>query len=282
MIVFRKIFEEQVRQCRSCGFVYTSPRLPPDFLEKYYARDYRLEGLEVPNSLEEFLGDGYKDIWSSKERDLDVVLSVKRKGRLLDVGCASGALLWLAREAGFEVKGVEIGQGAAKFARGVLGLDVFLGQLEQAHFRDREFDVVTMLHSLEHLPNPRRALREIHRVLADDGVLVIVVPNLASWSAQKNGASWKWLQPQNHYSHFTPETIAHMGSLEGFLATIHSEEGRYGEEEIRGIHSPDEIRRIHNDLAGSEIVYVGRKKPGWAPEQRAGHPFALTITPEDE
>lgn len=59
-------------------------------LEEYYTKNYRLEGLPVPKSIEEFLSESYKEIWFSKERDLNLILSAKTSGRILDVGCASG------------------------------------------------------------------------------------------------------------------------------------------------------------------------------------------------
>lgn len=259
MAFFRDIFAEKVKKCQNCGFVYTNPRLSTRQLEKYYNNNYLLEGLKVPESLEEFLGETYKEIWFSKERDLNLVLGTKPGGRLLDVGCASGTLLWLARQKGFSVSGVEISRQATDFANRVLGLDIFCGQLEDARFNDGEFDAVAMIHSLEHVPEPRRVLREIHRILSDEGALIIVVPNLVGWSAQKEGTRWRWLQPQNHYSHFTPETMAGMAKLEGFEFRLESEEGRYGEEDIRADHDPDEIRDIYASMRGSEIVFVGRK-----------------------
>lgn len=264
MAGFREIFAERVESCSDCGFVFTNPRLPADRLETYYSKMYRLEGLEVPKSLEEFLGDQYKEIWFSKERDLGLVLSEKSGGRILDVGCASGSLLWMAKKKGFEVKGVEVGKKPAEFAKNVLGFDVFCGQIQDAHYRDGEFDVVTMIHSLEHVPDPRRVLKEIHRILRDDGIFIAVVPNLASWSAQKDGIDWIWLQPQNHYSHFTPETLKEMAAREGFLPKIVSEEGRYGEESINAIHDPESVQRIYSERKGSEIILFGHKKPAEA------------------
>jgi 2-polyprenyl-3-methyl-5-hydroxy-6-metoxy-1,4-benzoquinol methylase len=141
-----------------------------DKLALYYTRNYHLEGLPVPNSVEEFLGDAYKDLWFAKDRDLNLILNVKTTGRILDVGCASGTLLWLAKQRGFDVRGVEVSRGAAEFARNILGMDVVCGQLENGHFRDGDFDVVTMIHVLEHLPNPRQVIRGIFRVLKEDGV----------------------------------------------------------------------------------------------------------------
>jgi SAM-dependent methyltransferase len=259
MAGFREVFAERVEKCEECGFVFTNPRLPARALEKYYTENYLLEGLPIPKSIEQFLSDEYREIWFSKERDLNVVLSATPRGSLLDIGCASGTLLWLAKQKGFQVNGVEVSKSSAEFANKILGLDVFCGQLEGARFQDGRFDVVTMIHSLEHVPEPRKALREIRRILADDGVFIAIVPNFASWSALTQKAQWKWLQPENHYSHFTPESIAALAEREGFATSMSTEEGRYGEEDIRQAYAAEEIQRIYAELKGSEIIFVGRK-----------------------
>lgn len=261
MAGFRDIFCERVVQCRDCGFAFTNPRLSAPDLEKFYSRFYRLEGLEVPRTVEEFLGEKHRGIWFSKERDFALVQARKSGGDLLDVGCASGSLLWLARKAGFSVSGVEVGRQSAAFVKSVLGIDVFCGQLEDAPFREAQFDVVTMFHALEHVPNPRAVLRTIRRLLNDEGVFIAVVPNFGSWGAKSEGARWKWLQPQNHYSHFTAESLARMADAEGFDSQITSEEGRYGEEDIRARYHGDEISRIYEERQGSELILIARKRP---------------------
>jgi 2-polyprenyl-3-methyl-5-hydroxy-6-metoxy-1,4-benzoquinol methylase len=260
MAFFNNFFVEKVHRCDLCEFVFTNPRMSAEKLAIYYNRNYHLEGLPVPKSVEEFLGDAYKDIWFSKDRDLELILSVKSTGRLLDVGCASGTLLWLAKQRGFDVKGVEVARSAADFARNVLGMEVVCGQLSDGHFRDAEFDVVTMIHVLEHVPNPREVIRGIYKILKEDGVLLVVVPNFASWSSQRDRDKWKWLQPENHYSHFTPQTIARVIEEGGFVPKITSEEGRYGDEEIRTLYRPEEIRKIAGELRGSEIIVTARKR----------------------
>jgi 2-polyprenyl-3-methyl-5-hydroxy-6-metoxy-1,4-benzoquinol methylase len=260
MAFFRDIFAQRVQRCSNCDFVFTNPMMPADKLERYYSENYLLEGLPVPRTVEEFLSERYKEIWFSKQRDLELVLKSKNSGRLLDIGCASGTLLWLAREKGFEVQGVEVGRSSVEFARKVLGIEVFLGQLEEAHFAAGEFDVVTMIHSLEHVPQPRRVLREVHRILKDNGVLVAVVPNFVSWSSARDGEKWRWLQPENHYSHFTPVTLANLAAREGFDAEVTTEEGRYGDEEIRALYDSRRAREIQSELKGSEIVLMARKQ----------------------
>ena len=238
-------------------------------LERYYTKNHRLEGMPVPQSIAEFLSEPCEEIWFSKARDLNLILSVKTAGRVLDVGCASGTLLWLAKQKWFEVKGVEIGRGPAEFARNVLGIGVYCGQLEDANFGKREFDIVAMIHAVEHVPNPRQMVRDIYRILKDDGVLIVVVPNFASWSSEKDGASRKWLQPENYYSHFTPQAIARVVERESFVPMVSSEEGRYNEEDIRALYGPEHIRTILTEVRRSGIMLVARKKSSPGSEQLA-------------
>ncbi|HET6373978.1 MAG TPA: class I SAM-dependent methyltransferase [Candidatus Polarisedimenticolia bacterium] len=258
--VFSRVLAERIEACEDCGFVFTNPRLSAEDLGDYYATTFRLEGLDVPRTKEEFLSDAYKEIWLAKDRDLGLILKQKQSGRLLDVGCASGSLLYLAREKGFACKGVELGREAAEFAAKQLGLDVFCGPLERAAFRDGEFDVVTAIHVLEHIPDPNVLLAEVHRILSEGGVLIGVVPNLAGWSARMDGGGWRWLQPQDHYSHFTPKVLKAALERHGFLTEIGSDEGRYGADEIKAHHRPEEIASIHKELKGSEIVFAARKQ----------------------
>jgi SAM-dependent methyltransferase len=259
MVFFREVFAERVVACRACGFVWTNPRATTEALEKYYSEDYFLEGLSVPTSTEEFLGEGYKEIWFSKDRDLKLILEQKDHGRLLDIGCASGTLLWLASQRGFAVSGVEVSRRSADFVRNLLGFEVFCGQLKNAEFTPSSFDIVTMFHSLEHVPDPLQVIREIHRILACDGVFIGVVPNFGGWSSQKFGASWIWLQPQNHYSHFTAESLRKLLEAENYIAEIRSEEGRYGDEEIRKYFNAAEINELFSQRKGSELIFVARK-----------------------
>jgi SAM-dependent methyltransferase len=100
--------------------------------------------------------------------------------RLLDVGCSYGAFLELARERGWEVTGVDLSAKAAAYATAQRGLPVFTGTLEAAAYPARTFSAVTMWDVIEHLDDPRGLLREVHRVLAPGGVLVVFTINQGS------------------------------------------------------------------------------------------------------
>lgn len=101
-------------------------------------------------------------------------------GRLLDVGCATGIFLDLARAAGWDVAGVEISERHAAYARDTFGLAVWQGDFLAAPFPAGSFQAVTMWDFLEHVLDPRAVLDQARRLLAPGGVLVVFTIDAAS------------------------------------------------------------------------------------------------------
>ena len=195
---------------------------------KSNTKNHLLEGLPVPKSIEEFRSESYKEIWFSKERDLDLILGAKTAGAgsRCRLGFGDSAVARQTKTVR-SYKGVEAGRVPVEFARNVLGIDVFCGQLEDANFGEREFDIVAMIHALEHVPHPRQMVRKIYRLLKDDGVLIVVVPSLQS--SVREGRS----QSERGFSPNTTIHISRRKPLPGSLIErvcvpmVTSEEGRY-------------------------------------------------------
>ena len=114
------------------------------------------------------------------ERQLTYLLQVlgPQRGRLLDVGCGNGDFMVVARDAGFSCCGTEISEVGADLSR-EHGFDVSIGQLEDLYtdLSAQPFDVVTMWHSLEHVPVPGDALKAAFGLLKPGGTLMVAVPN---------------------------------------------------------------------------------------------------------
>lgn len=158
----------QVVKCRTCGLVFTNPQPDKGSIEDHYQKDYYKEWLEKQMKRR-------IPMWKRRLKDL---LRYRQNGNLLDVGFGAGTFLLLAKESGFEVQGTEISEYACRHVKDSFGIDVFRGDLEDARFPSARFDVVTLWHALEHLPDPKATLTEIHRILKKDGLLVVAVPNL--------------------------------------------------------------------------------------------------------
>ncbi|MPY90080.1 MAG: methyltransferase domain-containing protein [Luteitalea sp.] len=128
-------------------------------------------------------------------------LTARPGGRLLDVGCGSGAHLMLLRQLGWRVEGVDFDPSAVAAAR-ARGLEVRCGTIDDQGYAAGVFDAVVASHVLEHLFDPVRFIRECSRILAPGGRLVLVTPNTASASHKRFGSSWFPLEPPRHIMMF--------------------------------------------------------------------------------
>ena len=152
-------------ECGECGVWSVRPRPSLDELRaRYDASYYAPWDAEAPARAR---------MWQRRLRFLDRA----RGKRLLDVGCAEGAFLEAARDAGFDVHGTELSPHGAASTAQRLGVPVHCGELIDARFESGSFDVVTLWHVLEHVLHPGETLAEAHRILRPGGSLVVAVPN---------------------------------------------------------------------------------------------------------
>ncbi len=100
-----------------------------------------------------------------------------RKGKLLDIGCGRGELLWAARDAGWECEGVDTSEEFIEFGKKILGVEGRLGTLQDAGFASESFDAVIMGGVIEHLYDPGATLKEILRLLRPGGWFYFDAPN---------------------------------------------------------------------------------------------------------
>jgi SAM-dependent methyltransferase len=195
--------------CDACDNAYLSPRPTMEALGRFYPAGYWFTEGEAPRGLVARV----KALEARYRRAL-LMSEVKRLraiappgGRLLDVGCGSGDIVKLAGESGLVAQGVEFSAEAVAYARESRGLDVRVGTLESAGYPDAAFDVVSLFHVLEHVPDPVATLREARRVLAPGGAVLLQVPNFASGQSRLFGARWHAVEAPRHFHHFTPATL---------------------------------------------------------------------------
>lgn len=195
-----------LRQCRTCGLVCTDPSAVAA-AETLYGEQYYTER-------NAYVADGGIFL-RTFERMMDGVQRYKAAGSLLDIGCGVGQLLQVAQSRGYTVAGCDISTWATDYARRA-GYDVRTGTLAELHYADQNFDIAVASHTLEHVPEPLPFLQEAHRILRNDGLLVIAVPNFASVMAQTLRLRWAGLLPDQHLWHFTPTTLRAMLQRAGF------------------------------------------------------------------
>jgi SAM-dependent methyltransferase len=195
-------------RCRNCGLIYLNPRPTPQAMGYYYPTDY--EPYRKAPEEARFKIQQLHQRLKLRNRCL-AVIRLRKQGRLLDVGCATGTFLAEVKRYGnWQVFGVEPNQRAARYAGEQLGLDVFHGWLHEANFADNQFDIVTMWDVLEHVHDPRRTLTEIYRLLKPGGALICSVPNLDSVDARLFGRFWIGLDAPRHLYVYSRHTLAAM------------------------------------------------------------------------
>ena len=104
---------------------------------------------------------------------------------MLDIGCGSGRLMYVARRAGWQGKGLELSEPMAEFVLDKLGEKVLVAdflQVEPCVISDTFFDLICLRHILEHLPDCLLAMRKLRALLKPGGHVLIEIPNVESIS----------------------------------------------------------------------------------------------------
>jgi 2-polyprenyl-3-methyl-5-hydroxy-6-metoxy-1,4-benzoquinol methylase len=191
-------------KCMNCGFYYSDPTPSSELLVKIYSAvkdpDYETEK------------GGREDNFN---RIIKRILKIKpEKGKLLDVGAATGIFMGLARENNFEVEGIEPSKWAVDFAKkehniNIHGTDLF------SYETDKKYDIITFLDLIEHLKNPLQGLNKANSLLKDKGLLVIVTPNIESLLPKILKNRWWHFRPP-HINFFTKASIKYILNKAGF------------------------------------------------------------------
>jgi len=193
--------------CQNCGLAWTDPQPSGEQIKTFYETEYRRQ---------------YKGSWRPKPKHayragrvaLERIHSLKNfigsSGTLLDLGCGGGEFLYLLRQRGFDVEGVEPNQGYGEYARDELDLPVHVQFVTDEIPGDRLYDTITMFHVLEHLQTPSETVEAVARRLKPGGLFIIEVPNLKAHCHMPNNC-WHFA----HLFHFSAVTLELLGAAHG-------------------------------------------------------------------
>lgn len=197
-----------MRECSACGLAYIDPRPSSEQLARYYSEGY-FNGakdffqnkdycLERDNGIRNKDVTGYREILNH--------LDVSGK-KVLDVGCASGALLYLMREHGAsEVVGIDSAAYPVTYGVENYGLDLRCSDLENAQLPDAYFDLVALIDVIEHVENLHRMLADLRRAVRPGGHLFIITPNYSSYSLARD--QWTCLYKDfEHLQYFSEQSL---------------------------------------------------------------------------
>lgn len=212
----------QIVECLACGLRYINPQPTDRELREFYA------GFDLEST---WRGDG-EERFDRAMREF--VRQFRRSGSVLDVGSSRGNFLIAMRAAGFSVFGVEPSPKNSEFARSANAIDSYTGTIEEflAAPTRRDFDVITVLNVIEHVPDPKQVLAGLRELLVEGGLLILAVPDarlhaLIGRTREKLGfrdAFWMntrkhplvGFDPPAHLCSFEPKTISRLAEKCGF------------------------------------------------------------------
>lgn len=167
---------KQIYKCDHCEYVATPISATADTVALYDDPEY-FDGWGCNL---EFDYDRFEPSVHQQVKDyLDFIANYTKGKSLLDVGTGSGLLPQLARARGYEVEGTDLSKHVSDNVPGKAGFPIHHGTLEDIQFT-RKYDVITMLHVLEHTSNPLSTLKRCGELLNEGGYIVVVVPNYQS------------------------------------------------------------------------------------------------------
>lgn len=199
----------------SRDMLITDPQPNIETLSKYYESNEYISHTDTNKGFVSSLYQFVKKYSLSKKLQLITSLN-KGSGNLLDIGAGTGDFLKLAKEYKWNVTGVEINEGARKLAK-EKGITLAETITEVA---SQQFDVVTLWHVLEHLPNLEATIEQLEKLVRPGGTLIIAVPNFKSYDAKHYKQFWAAYDTPRHLWHFSRKSMKSLFSKEMELKKV--------------------------------------------------------------
>ena len=217
----------------------TDPQPDAKNLSKYYNSEAYISHTDSKKGLISFLYQIVKKRAIKKKVKLITSLHSDPKS-ILDIGAGTGAFLNQAKKNKWIVSGIEPNEAARKLAqeKGI----VLAESIDSLH--GKKFDVITLWHVLEHLPDLKETTSKIENLLKSDGILIIAVPNYKSFDAKYYKAYWAAFDVPRHLWHFSRSSMEKLFSkkmellkikamlFDSFYVSLLSEKNKTGKQNL--------------------------------------------------
>ncbi len=204
-------------QCPHCGFLRTGNKPSKDELGQYYQSEaYTPHNSYKKTALNRIYTIIRQFMFYKKHKLIKKNTLPNKSLRVLDIGCATGEFANYMKNKGCSVYGIEQSKEGRKYA-----LEHFkiksCAFLEELPPNEKEFNVITSWHVLEHIPNLEEHLKQIFSSLTKEGQLFLALPNPRSFDAEYYGENWAALDVPRHLWHFTAQDIQELARRHQFL-----------------------------------------------------------------
>ena len=204
--------------CNSCGLMYTNPRIKEKQIGHYYFSEYapynikQSKGIvrEIKNKISSMLADNTLPI-------LEELKHMKTK-TVLEIGPGSGIFLSMLKERGFTVAGVDIDKDCVQQLRSE-GITCYQGSLTEVidEIIPNKSDAIILCQVFEHIYNPVETLKLLYKLLNQNGIIYVTVPNSNSWEARLFKKYWRGFDLPRHVIHYDDITIKEILTKNGFV-----------------------------------------------------------------
>jgi len=194
--IFELLYDENL------DMLVTSPQPDAANLSRYYESEDYISHTDGKRSLFEKAYHFIKNI--ALKNKLSLINNLQdKKGALLDIGAGTGDFLSVAKNNGWNAVGIEPSEKARSIAN-QKGVEL---KLNTSDFENNSFDIITMWHVLEHVPNLEGQIKELKRLLKPNGSIIIAVPNFKSYDANHYKEFWAAYDVPRHLWHFSKTAI---------------------------------------------------------------------------
>lgn len=200
-----------IDMCRRCGFMFMNPRFNDGVVSSFYNEDYYRGNAEYSYYDEREAEKFARHVWDKR---IKVLNRYARGGNFLDIGAAFGGLMRAASRY-FTPYGIELSPYAGTEARRRFGSAVHIGTLDNHPFSENFFSAITMIEVIEHLPDPKTAVRECYRLLKKGGVLALQTANMDGMQTKLLKDRYAYFMP-GHLSYFTRKNCTSLLHDAGF------------------------------------------------------------------
>lgn len=251
----------------------THPQPTIKNLSAYYETDDYISHTDAKRNLFEKVYHLVRSITLKRKLNLIAKYNSSDSKNLLDVGCGTGDFLLKAQNAGWKIHGVEPDNGAREMAIKKAGESIFQN-MEIIESLQTKFDIITLWHVLEHLPNLEHQIKFLKSLLHPNGVLIIAVPNFKSYDAQFYKRFWAAYDVPRHLWHFSKTSLNKLAGrinmsvekilpmkFDAYYVSLLSEKNKIGFLGLRGISRAFRVGWLSNFKASrskeySSLIYI--------------------------
>lgn len=205
-----------LEKCAVCGTMFAELSFEnektADEVQDLYDHYYDFANFKLPKAAE-----------ISLQKIVESFESFRQTGNLVDIGFGEGGMISIAEKNDWKCFGTELSPQALKYGA-EKGWTVSNDAISDERFPKNEFDVVTMVELIEHVPNPDFFFETAHQLLRPNGLLFLTTPNNSSINQRWLGADWSVIAPPEHITIYSPNGMKKALSRNGFsLSKIKTE-----------------------------------------------------------